>query len=171
MLSHTTLMRRAFVAYIRFARAASPRVRAVVIKSPSYEQPRASYPAGMLRPRSWIRPAGGSPVRVGVGTPGSRPRFVVERRRAERGVESLVGESKHAGRSGVVASPAASTQEQSGSRAAHVTAKAMSHVLESEAGVGSLRGMGSGTGAGSGSEVERSVCPACRAWTGRISRW
>ena len=53
----------------------------------------------MLRPASWSRPAGGSPVRVGTGAPGSRPRFVVERRRAERGVESLFGGSKHAGRS------------------------------------------------------------------------
>ena len=53
----------------------------------------------MLRPGSWSRPAGGSPVRVGTGVPGSRPRFVVERRRAERGVESLFGGSKRAGRS------------------------------------------------------------------------
>ena len=55
--------------------------------------------AGMLRPGSWTRPAGGSPVRVVVGEPGSRPRFVVERWRAERGVKSLFGGSKHAGRS------------------------------------------------------------------------
>jgi hypothetical protein len=54
----------------------------------------------MVRPESWIRLAGGSPVSVGTGTPGSRPRFVVERRRAERGVESLCGGSKIAGRSG-----------------------------------------------------------------------
>ena len=53
----------------------------------------------MLRPGSWSRPAGESPVRVDTGVPGSRPRFVVERRRAERGVKSLFGGSKHAGRS------------------------------------------------------------------------
>ena len=53
----------------------------------------------MVRPESWIRLAGGSPVPVGTGAPGSRPRFVVERRRAERGVESLFGGSKCAGRS------------------------------------------------------------------------
>ena len=53
----------------------------------------------MVRPESWIRPAGESPVRVGTGAPGSRPRFVVERRRAERGVKSLFGGSKRAGRS------------------------------------------------------------------------
>ena len=51
----------------------------------------------MVRPESWIEPAGVSPVRVGAGAPGSRPRFVVERRRAERGVESLFGGSKRVG--------------------------------------------------------------------------
>jgi hypothetical protein len=54
---------------------------------------------GMLRPESWSRLTGESPVRVGTGVPGSRPRFVAERRRAERGVESLFGGSKRAGRS------------------------------------------------------------------------
>jgi hypothetical protein len=53
----------------------------------------------MLRPESWTGPAGGSPVRVIAGEPGSRPRFVAERWRAERGVESLFGGSKRAGRS------------------------------------------------------------------------
>ena len=38
-----------------------------------------------------------SPTRVSAGAPGSRPRFVVERRRAERGVESLFGGSKRVG--------------------------------------------------------------------------
>jgi hypothetical protein len=57
----------------------------------------AVYPAGVVRLESWIRPAGGSPVRVGAGAPGSRPRFVAERRRAERGVESLFGGSECAG--------------------------------------------------------------------------
>jgi hypothetical protein len=51
----------------------------------------------MLRLASWIRPAGASPVPVGAGAPGSRPRFVIERWRAERGVESLFGGSKRAG--------------------------------------------------------------------------
>jgi hypothetical protein len=51
----------------------------------------------MLRLESWIRPAGESPVRVSAGAPGSRPRFVVERRRAERGVKSLFGGSKRVG--------------------------------------------------------------------------
>jgi hypothetical protein len=51
----------------------------------------------MVRLGSWIRLAGGSPVRVDAGVPGSRPRFVVERWRAERGVESLFGGSKRVG--------------------------------------------------------------------------
>ncbi len=51
----------------------------------------------MLRLASWIRPAGASPVPVGVGAPGSRPRVVIERWRAERGVESLFGGSKRVG--------------------------------------------------------------------------
>ena len=42
---------------------------------------------------------GASPTRVIAGEPGSRPRFVAERRRAERGVKSLFGGSKRAGRS------------------------------------------------------------------------
>ena len=79
----------------------------------------------MVRPESWSRPAGESPVRVGTGAPGSRPRFVVERRRAERGVKSLFGGSKHAGRS-VKRTLQPRHTSQWGSRAAHVTAKAMS---------------------------------------------
>ena len=51
----------------------------------------------MLRLEGCVRPAGVSPVRVGAGAPGSRPRFVAERWRAERGVESLFGGSERAG--------------------------------------------------------------------------
>ena len=61
--------------------------------------PRWRETGRVLRSESWSRPAGESPVRVDTGLPGSRPRFVVERRRAERGVKSLFGGSKHAGRS------------------------------------------------------------------------
>ena len=53
----------------------------------------------MVRPGSCVRPAGVSPVPVGTGSPGSRPQFVGEIWRAERGVESLFGGSKRAGRS------------------------------------------------------------------------
>jgi hypothetical protein len=51
----------------------------------------------MLRLGSWIRPAGGSPVRVSAGAPGSRPRSRGEILAAERGVESLFGGSKRVG--------------------------------------------------------------------------
>jgi hypothetical protein len=51
----------------------------------------------MLRLGSWIRPAGESPVRVGVGAPGSRPQSRGEIPAAERGVKSLFGGSKRAG--------------------------------------------------------------------------
>ena len=51
----------------------------------------------MLRLESWIRPAGVSPARVGVGAPGSRPQSRGEMPAAERGVESLFGGSKRAG--------------------------------------------------------------------------
>jgi hypothetical protein len=55
---------------------------------------------GLLRPESWIRPAGGSPAWVGTGAPSSRPRSGGESRPAERGVKSLFGGSKSAARSG-----------------------------------------------------------------------
>ena len=55
----------------------------------------------MVRPESWTRPAGASPVWVIAGEPSSRPRSDVERRRAERGVKSLFGGSKRAGRSAI----------------------------------------------------------------------
>jgi len=104
----------------------------------------------MVRPGSWSRPAGGSPVRVDTGVPGSRPRFVGEIRRAERGVESLFGGSNTAGRS-VQANFAASSQPQRESRAAHITAKAMS--VEPRSGVSStglsgVRKMARGEGLG-----------------------
>jgi len=59
----------------------------------------AAYDRGMVRPESWTSPVGVSPTRVGTGAPGSRPQLVGENRRAERGVESLFGGSKRAGRS------------------------------------------------------------------------
>lgn len=48
----------------------------------------------MSRPGSWTRPAGESPVRVGAGAPGSRPRSSREFSPAERGAECHVGGSK-----------------------------------------------------------------------------
>jgi hypothetical protein len=51
----------------------------------------------VLRLASWIRPAGGSPVRVSAGAPGSRPQSRGEIPAAKRGVKSLFGGSKRAG--------------------------------------------------------------------------
>ena len=62
-------------------------------------QVRLSRVNRLLRPTGCVRPAGVSPVPVGTGAPGSRPQFVGEIWRAERGVESLFGGSKIAGRS------------------------------------------------------------------------
>ncbi len=71
------------------------------------------------------------------------------------------------------ASPAASSQLQRGSRAAHVTAKA--HVRPTGVPemllVGFPPGTGSGTYARRGSEQERPVFPALSAKTARISQW
>ena len=94
----------------------------------------------MVRLESWIRLAGVSPVRVIAGEPGSRPQSRGEIPAAERGVESLLeGASARA-------ATAASSQSQSGSRAAHLTVKAMPISPGSGIGLaGSLRGRGSCT--------------------------
>ena len=80
-----------------------------------------------------IQLAGEGPARVSAGAPGSRPRFVGEIRRAERGVESLLlGGSKGAGRNRKVNAAASSDYQPKGERegrAAHVTAKATDTVL------------------------------------------
>jgi len=70
-------------------------------------------------------PAGGRPVRVSAGAPGSRPPAGGEIRLSEAGrQEPLRREQVHGPQHEV--KPAASTDLQLGSRAAHVTAKAMS---------------------------------------------
>jgi len=80
----------------------------------------------MVRPESCTVPAGGSPVRVSAGAPGSRHQPSGETPGAERCVKSLFGGSEEAGRNTVNA--AASTHYQPKGvregRAAHVTAKA-----------------------------------------------
>ena len=99
----------------------------------------------MVRLGSWIRPAGVSPVRVDAGVPGSRPRFVVERRRAERGVKSLFGGSKRVGCDcslviGTIGEP---------SRSCHGEGHVRQSLIRIGRG-GSLRGTGSCTRARSG---------------------
>src|SRR5215470_13647654 len=112
----------------------------------------------MLCPASWSRLAGESPVRVGTGAPGSRPRFVVERRRAERGVESLFGGSKRAGRS-IKRTLQPRHIDNGGAE------PLMSRRRPCPAGpfrgqpAGSARGREGGTRAQSGPEQERPVCP------------
>ena len=100
----------------------------------------------MVRPGSWIEPAGVSPVRVGAGSPGSRPRFGGETLRAERGVKSLFGGSKRVGRSGFDRESCSLVTETMGepSRSCH----GEGHVCQSWFRIGcggSPRGRGSGT--------------------------
>src|SRR4030067_265369 len=84
------------------------------------------YSAAMVRPESCTVPAGGSPVRVSAGAPGSRHQPWGETPGAGGCVKSLLGGSEEAGRNTVTA--AASTHYQPKGvregRAAHVTAKA-----------------------------------------------
>ena len=111
----------------------------------------------MLRPESCVRPAGVSPVPVRTGAPGSRPRFVGEILRADRGVKST----------------AAPSSGQWESRAAHVTAKAMCRGPCSGL---SLRGLfGVWVAARAQGLAGNRRDPSAHAWrraeTGRISRW
>ena len=100
----------------------------------------------MVRPESWSEPAGGSPVRVDTGVSGSRPRFVVETRRAERGVESLFGGSKFAGRTATRWESCSLVKVTTGepSRSCHGEGHVCQALFRGQPG-GSPRGMGSGT--------------------------
>jgi hypothetical protein len=75
-------------------------------------------------------PAGGSPVPVGAGAPGSRPQARGEIPVARAGRRKPLRREQEHGPQRYV-NPAASTEEQWRSRAAHVTAKAMSDAHES----------------------------------------
>ena len=88
-----------------------------------------------------------SPVRVVAGEPGSRPRSVVERWRAERGVESLFGGSKHAGRSAIRRESCSLDREtmEEPSRSCHGEGHARQTGVPEMPTVGSFRGTGSGT--------------------------
>ena len=119
----------------------------------------SDYDGCMVRPGSWSRPAGESPVRVDTGVPGSRPRFVVERRRAERGVKSLCGGSKRAGRSVSESCSLVISTVGEPSRSCRGEGHAWQALFRGQP-AGSFRGRGSGTCAWSGLEQERPVCPA-----------
>lgn len=80
-------------------------------------------------------PAGGSPVRVSAGAPGSRIQLRLERDVAERIVKSLSGGSNEAGRNILNAERASSEFQPKGvweGRAGHVAAKATHSVLVPE---------------------------------------
>jgi hypothetical protein len=128
----------------------------------------------MLRPVSWIGPAGVSPVQVVIGRPGSRPWFVVVRQRAERGVKSLVFVgSKHVGRS-VIRCESCSlvtvTMEKP-SRSYHGEGHVRQYWYTNSSAVGFFRGMEIGTCVWIDSKQERPVCAALSAKTDRISQW
>jgi len=73
-----------------------------------------------------IEPAGGSPVPVGTGAPGSRPQAGGEILLARAGCHKPLRREQARGPQ-LKVNAAASTEEQWESRAAHVTAKATSH--------------------------------------------
>ncbi len=120
----------------------------------------------VLRLGSWIRPAGVSPVPVGAGAPGSRPRSRGETLAAERGVKSLFGGSKRAG------CDCSLVKVTMGEPIAHFTAKAMSASPGSGLGTaGPLGVRGVARAQGLIAEQGRPVCLALSAKTVRISRW
>jgi hypothetical protein len=128
----------------------------------------------MLRPVSWISPAGVSPVQVVIGRPGSRPRFVVVKQRVERGVKSLVFVgSEHAGRS-VVRCESCSLVKvimEKLSRSYHGEGHVRQYWCTNLSAVGFSRGTEIGTCVGIDSEQERPVCVALSAKTVWISQW
>ena len=110
----------------------------------------------MVRPESWSRLAGGSPVRVGTGVPGSRSRFVVETRRAERDVKSLFGGAS----TRAVASSEPCSLVKPTAEKPSLSCRGEGHVLEAlfrGQPPGFFRGIGGGTCAQSGPEQERPV--------------
>lgn len=134
-------------------------------------QPTAAYAERMVRPGSCVRPAGVSPVPVGTGAPGSRLRFVIERLRAERSVESPFGGSNRAGRS--VSERCSLVRVTTGepSRSCHGEGHVLQALFRGQP-VRSPRGRDGGTYGGSGTEQERPVCARLVGQeTGRISRW
>jgi len=127
----------------------------------------------MVRPENWTRPAGASPAWVNAGEPSSRPRSDGEIRRAERGVKSLFGGSKRAGRSATRHESCSlvkvTTEEPS--RSCHGEGSIRPTGVPDMPLVESFRGRGSGTHARYGLEQERPVFPALSAKTVWISQW
>jgi hypothetical protein len=100
-------------------------------------------------------------VRMGTGAPGSRPRLVAERWRAERGdIRSLFGGSKRAGCSVKRTLQPRQTHNGEPSRSCHGEGHAWQALFRGQP-AGSSRGTEDGTRAQSGPEQERPVCLAC----------
>jgi hypothetical protein len=100
-----------------------------------------SPPGGTSAAACCTVPAGASPVPVSAGAPGSRPQVPGEIPVAQAGRRKPLRREQGRGPQRQV-KPTASTEKQSGSRAAHVTAKATSRTLEPERvrGPGGVRG-------------------------------
>ncbi len=116
----------------------------------------------MVRPGSLTRPAGGSPVRVGTGAPGSRSQLGGENRRAERGVKSLFGGSKSAGRSITRNLQPRQSYNEGAEPLMSRRRPCPADPVPGVTSLGSLRGRGSGTRSRPGQEQERSV--SAPAW-------
>ena len=114
----------------------------------------------MLRYESCAGPAGESPVRVGAEAPGSRPPSEGENPKGEAWCQKPLWREQECGLQHQV-NPAASSNSQRESRAAHITVKATSGArcfgrVRSR----SPRGMGSCTYSRLSTELKRPVCPA-----------
>ena len=108
-------------------------------------------------------PAGESPVPVGAGAPGSRPRARRETPVSQAGRREPLRREQPRGPQHEV-KPAASKHLQPGGRAAHVTAKAtpVAHDPERAAGPGGVRGVARAEG-----EVRNTRGPSSRPWSRR----
>jgi hypothetical protein len=110
-------------------------------------------------------PAGESPVPVSTGAPGSRPQAQGESLVSQAGCQEPLRRERARGPQHEV-NPAASSEEQSGSRAAHVTAKATSAAqkagVESAAGPTGVWGAAREQGSG-----RKRRGPSARPWSRR----
>ena len=108
-------------------------------------------------------PAGASPVPTSAGAPGSRPQARGETPVSRAGCRKPLRRKQVRGPQHQV-KPAASKQKQSGGRAAHVTAKAMSSALvpERAGGPGGVWGAARGQGV-----VRNTRGPSSRPWSRR----
>jgi hypothetical protein len=119
--------------------------------------------AGELSSARCISPAGGRPVPVGAGAPGSRPQARGETLVSRAGRREPLRRERPRGPQHEV-KPAASKQKQPGGRAAHVTAKATSLALDPEraGGPGGVGGAARAEG-----EVRNTRGPSSRPWSRR----